>query len=125
MGRKSEENIQEEAQRIIYHVCEKNSDNEDFLVDDFPNIFVVNVIWKMAANKTFSYDCKEDFTFVQTLNEFMGKVDSQANIPFIGKFTSSYTRKEKQWIDIKTAFLKTIEEHERSLGKICKNFNDF
>ena len=115
-GKKSEISIQEEARGILSHISEKNDQEDDFYVDEnIFNTFVVNVIWKIVASKTFSY-CEEDLKFVESLMEFMGKSDRVTSIPFFGKFTSAFKLKVKQWKEIRTTFLNAIEEHEITLG---------
>ena len=43
-GRKSEENIRDEAQTLIRHFIEQNTEEKDFLIESNFNISVVNVI---------------------------------------------------------------------------------
>ena len=115
-GKKSEKSIQEEARGIISHISEKNCQEQDFCVDEnIFNIFVVNVIWKMVASKTFSH-CEEELNFVELYMKFMGTGSRIATIPVIGKFTSAFKIKAKEWTEIKTIFLNAIEEHENTIG---------
>ena len=115
-GRKSEKNIQEEAKTLISHIIENNSRGTDFFIEETFNISVVNVIWKMVANKTFALDSSDGLEFVRTLDDIFSKRDPKAAIPFIGRLTKVYKNRREMFKILKGKLMKTIDEHETSLG---------
>ena len=66
-GKKSEESVQEEAKHLVSHILEQSSNGEDFLLKDVFNIPVINIIWKMVANKTYAYESVEGQRFVDLI----------------------------------------------------------
>lgn len=116
-GRKSEENIREETQTLINHLIEQNTEGKDFLIEDNFNISVVNVIWKMVANKTFALDSPDGLKFVRTLDEIFSKRDPKMLIPIIGRFTEVRKNRLEMFRILKERFYNTIEEHEKSLDE--------
>ena len=79
-GRKSEQNIQDEAKSLVNHIFEQNN-SEDILIKDMFNISVVNVIWKMVANETFALDSREGKRFVEIMEQVLTNRDAKASIP--------------------------------------------
>ena len=130
-GRKSEENIRDEARTLINHMSENNTEENDFLVEDNFNISVVNVIWKMVANKTFSLDSQDGLEFVRTLDNIFSKRDAKMLIPIVGRFTEVRKNRLEMFRILRERFYKTIDVHEQSLGEsgtkksISKNKNYF
>ena len=123
-GRKSEENIREEAQTLINHLNEQNTEGKDFLIEDNFNISVVNVIWKMVANKTFALDSPDGLKFVRTLDEIFSKRDPKMLIPIIGRYTEVRKNRLEMFRILKERFYNTIDEHEKSLGRSGSNKNE-
>ena len=115
-GKKSEENIKEESKTLINHISDNNTTDKDFLIKDIFNIPVVNVIWKMVANRTFAMDSLDGLEFVQILDEIFSKRDAKSIIPFFGKFTSVHKRRKELFEMMNAKFLRIIEDHEASLG---------
>ena len=122
-GRKSEENIREEAQTLINHFIAHNTGEQDFLIADNFNISVVNVIWKMVANKTFALDSQDGLEFVRTLDEIFSKRDAKAVLPIIGRFTKVKRNRVQMFRILRERFYNTINEHEKTLGKSKKILN--
>ena len=116
-GRKSEENIREEAQTLIKHFIEHNTGGKDFLIESNFNISVVNVIWKMVANRTFALDSPDGLEFVRTLEEIFNVRDSKSLIPFFGRFTKAHKTRLEMCHILRKRFYNTIDEHEKSLGR--------
>ena len=123
-GKKSEQNIQEEAKNLISYISLKSNCNEDFLIKDIFNIPVVNVIWKMVANKAFSMESSEGQKFVKILEEIFSIKDPMAMLPVIGKFTSVYKKRVALMDEIKENMFKILKEHENTLGKM-EQFDSF
>ena len=117
-GKKAEDNIKEEAKTMINFITDNINRDEDFLIKDVFNIPVVNVIWKMVANKSFAMNSKEGKRFVDILDEIFSKADPKAMVPFFGKYTSVFRRRVKLVAEMKKSFQDTIDEHKSSLGKI-------
>ena len=115
-GRKSEENIREEAQTLIKHLIEQNTEEKDFLIESNFNISVVNVIWKMVANRTFALDSPDGLEFVRTLEEIFNVRDSKSLIPIFGRFTKARKTRLEMCQILRKRFYDTIDEHEKSLG---------
>ena len=115
-GRKSEENIREEAQTLIRHFIEQNTEEKDFLIESNFNISVVNVIWKMVANRTFALDSPDGLEFVRTLEEIFNVRDSKSLIPIFGRFTKAHKTRLEMCQILRKRFYDTIDEHEKSLG---------
>ena len=86
------------------------------MIKDIFNIPVVNVIWKMVANRTFAMDSLDGLEFVQILDEIFSKRDAKSIIPFFGKFTSVHKRRKELFEMMNAKFLRIIEDHEASLG---------
>ena len=116
-GKKSEQNIQEEAKSLVTHIFENNDPKEDFLIKDIFNISVVNVIWKMVANETFALDSEEGKRFVANMEQVLTVRDAKASIPVLGKYTAVYRNRIKLINEIKTGLMRTIREHEQSLDE--------
>ena len=116
-GKKSEQNIQEEAKSLVTHIFETNDPKEDFLIKDIFNISVVNVIWKMVANETFALDSEEGKRFVANMEQVLTVRDAKASIPVLGKYTAVYRNRIKLINEIKTGLMRTIREHEQSLDE--------
>ena len=116
-GKKSEENIQEEAKSLVNHIFETNDSQQDFYIKDIFNISVVNVIWKMVANETFALDSKEGKRFVEIMEQVLTNRDPKASIPVLGKFTTVFRNRVKQISEIKAGLMKTINDHELSLDE--------
>ena len=119
-GRKSEENIREEAQTLINHMIEQNTEDKDFPIEDNFNISVVNVIWKMVANKTFALDSPDGLEFVRTLDGIFSKRDPKSLIPILGRFTKVHKDRLGMFRTLRERFHNTIDEHEKSLGRSAK-----
>ena len=102
-GKKSEQNIQDEAKALINHIIE-NNDSEYFLIKNVFNISSVNVIWKMAANETFSLDSEEGRKYVESLEAVLTKVDPKVSIPVFGVRSFTY-------------FIRTESQIENSTGR--------
>ena len=115
-GKKSEQNIQEEAKNLISYISLKSNCNEDFLIKDIFNIPVVNVIWRMVANKTFQMDGSEGHEFVRTLDEILSKRDMKTAIPILGKYTPVFRRRVELMKQMKDSMMEIINEHEKTLG---------
>ena len=99
-GKKSEQNIQDEAKALINHIIE-NNDSEYFLIKNVFNISSVNVIWKIVANETFSLDSEEGRKYVESLEAVLMKVDPKVSIPVFGKYTTVFKNRVKQANEIK------------------------
>ena len=99
-GKKSEQNIQDEAKALINHIIE-NNDSEHFLIKNVFNISAINVIWKMVANETFSLDSEEGRKYVESLEAVLTKVDPKVSIPVFGKYTTVFKNRVKQANEIK------------------------
>ena len=115
-GKKSEQNIQDEAKALINHIIE-NNDSEYFLIKNVFNISSVNVIWKMAANETFSLDSEEGRKYVESLEAVLTKVDPKVSIPVFGKYTTVFKNRVKQANEIKKGLIRIIKVHEQSLDE--------
>merc|ERR1712117_805168 len=100
---------------MINYITENMKSDEDFLIKDVFNIPVVNVIWKMVANKSFAMNSKEGQRFVEILDEIFSKADPKAMIPFFGKYTSVFRRRVKLVAEMKKGFEETIKKHESSI----------
>ena len=98
-------------------MSENNTEENDFLVEDNFNISVVNVIWKMVANKTFALDSQDGLEFVRTLDNIFSKRDPKILIPIIGRFTEVRRNRLEMFRILRERFYKTIDEHEQSLGE--------
>ena len=109
---------------MINHLIEQNAEGEDFLIEDNFNISVVNVIWKMVANKTFALDSTDGLKFVRTLDEIFSKRDPKMLIPIIGRFTQVRKNRIEMFRILKERFYNTIDEHEKSLGWSKYKTND-
>ena len=120
-GKKSEQNIQDEAKNLINFISEKIclKDNEDFPIKDVFNIPVVNVIWKMVANKAFSMESSDGLKFVKILEEILTIKDPMAALPVIGKYTSVFKRRIHLMEEMKESMFRIIEEHEKTIGNNC------
>lgn len=108
---------------MINHLIEQNTEGKDFLIEDNFNISVVNVIWKMVANKTFALDSPDGLKFVRTLDEIFSKRDPKMLIPIIGRFTEVRKNRLEMFRILKERFYNTIEEHEKSLGWLQIKYN--
>ena len=72
-GRKSEESIQEEASLVVADILDEHEKNsENFQIKHQFNLPVLNVLWKMVANKTFHKDSLEGNRFVEILEVIFG-----------------------------------------------------
>ena len=115
-GKKSEQNIQEEAKALVNFMSATVDSNEDFFIKDIFNIPVVNVIWRMVANKTFQMDGSEGHEFVRTLDEILSKRDMKTAIPILGKYTPVFRRRVELMKQMKDSMMEIINEHEKTLG---------
>ena len=102
---------------MINHLSEQNTEEKDFLVEDNFNISVVNVIWKMVANKTFALDSPDGLEFVRTLDNIFSKRDPKMLIPIVGRFTKVRKNRLEMFRILRERFYNTIDEHEQSLGE--------
>ena len=115
-GKKSEQNIQDEAKALINHIIE-NNDSEQFLIKNVFNISAVNVIWKMVANETFSLESEEGRKYVESIEAVLTKVDPKVSIPLFGKYTTVFKNRVKQANEIKRGLMRIINDHEQSLDE--------
>ena len=102
-------------------MIEQNTEVKDFLVEDNFNISVVNVIWKMVANKTFALDSPDGLEFVRTLDGIFSKRDPKSLIPILGRFTKVHKDRLEMFQTLRARFQDTIDEHEKSLGRAATN----
>ena len=119
-GKKSEESVQEEAKHLVSHILDHARTGEDFLVQGVFNIPVINVLWKMVANKTFQWDSADGLRFIELTEEaFSTRVSRLANIPLIGGWLAKedIKRRKALWGELRDAFMESIEEHEESLDE--------
>ena len=115
-GKKSEQNILEESKTLVNFISSKIESKEDFFIKDIFNIPVVNVIWRMVANKTFQMDGSEGQMFVKTLDEILSKRDMKTAIPIIGQYMPVFRRRKELMRQMKDSMMNIINEHEKTLG---------
>ena len=119
-GRKSEESAQEEAKNLVSHILDQTRSGEDFLIKGIFNIPVINVLWKMVANKTFQWDSPDGNRFVELMEEvFSTRITGLFIIPLIGSWLAAEDLKRRAalWVELREALTKSIEEHEASLDE--------
>jgi len=119
-GRKSEESVQEEAKHLVSHILDHTKSGEDFLIHGVFNIPVINVLWKMVANKTFQWDSPDGLRFIELMEEaFSTRVTRLVNIPVIGRWLAKddLKRRKSLWGELRDALMESIEEHEASLDE--------
>ena len=93
---------------------------EDFLIKGIFNIPVINVLWKMVANKTFQWDSPDGNRFVELMEEvFSTRITGLFIIPLIGRWLAAEDLKRRAalWVELREALTKSIEEHEASLDE--------
>jgi len=120
-GKKSEESVQEEAKQLVATILKQSNLEGDFHLAEVFNIPVVNILWKMVANKTFPLDSLEGKRFVKVMDEvFSTRFSSLANIPLIGKWLASNHIKKRTslWTELRDAFMQSIEEHENTFDEL-------
>ena len=117
-GKKSEQNIQEESKTLVNFISSKIEPKEDFFIKDIFNIPVVNVIWRMVANRTFQMEGSEGQMFVETLEEILSKRDMKTAIPIIGQYMPVFRRRVELMRQMKDSMLNIINEHEKTLGRV-------
>ena len=115
-GKKSEQNIQEESKTLVNFISSKIESKEDFFIKDIFNIPVVNVIWRMVANRTFQMEGSEGRMFVKTLDEILSKRDMKTAIPIIGQYMPVFRRRKELMRQMKDSMMNIINEHEKTLG---------
>ena len=115
-GKKSEQNIQEESKTLVNFISSKIEPKEDFFIKDIFNIPVVNVIWRMVANRTFQMEGSEGQMFVETLEEILSKRDMKTAIPIIGPYMPVFRRRKELMRQMKDSMMNIINEHEKTLG---------
>ena len=115
-GKKSEQNILEESKTLVNFISSKIESKEDFFIKDIFNIPVVNVIWRMVANRTFQMEGSEGRMFVKTLDEILSKRDMKTAIPIIGQYMPVFRRRKELMRQMKDSMMNIINEHEKTLG---------
>lgn len=117
-GVKSGETVLEEAGQLSQHILNLTKDGQqDYLVKDDFNVSVVNVIWKMVANKTFALDSQEALDLIELQNEIFSKrLPALARMPFVRRLNlPSLARRKQVWADLRQIFTKSVKEHEDTL----------
>ena len=104
------------SKTLVNFISSKIESKEDFFVKDIFNIPVVNVIWRMVANKTFQMDGSEGQMFVRTLDEILSKRDMKTAIPIIGQYMPVFRRRKELMRQMKDSMMNIINEHEKTLG---------
>lgn len=119
-GKKSEESVQEEAKILVTHILRETSEGDDFLIKGVFNIPVVNVIWKMVANKTFSFDSEDGRRFMDLMEIIFSKpLTPLINIPSIGRWLAKRAIQERKalWTELRDSLMEYIDEHEISFDE--------
>eukprot|EP00092_Neocalanus_flemingeri_P005823 GFUD01006267.1.p1 GENE.GFUD01006267.1~~GFUD01006267.1.p1 ORF type:complete len:485 (-),score=98.81 GFUD01006267.1:202-1656(-) len=119
-GKRSEASVQEEAKHLVSHILQQSTSGEDFLLKGVFNIPVINVIWKMVANKTFPLESVDGQRFVDLMEEIFGKqITSLVHFPLIGKWLAAkpLQRRTALWTELRESFMDSIEEHESTFDE--------
>ena len=117
-GTRSEQSVLEEATALVEHLLATSG--ESVVIKEQFNIPVVNVIWKMVANRTFSLGSSEGHRFMTLMDELFSKsFPALALVPILGRLLigKQIKRRFAMFAEMRELFLEVIEEHEQSLDE--------